>query len=397
MKRILLATLVALVWPAPVRADGPVPVLQLKADDTFFDDLLAIDGAGAQLAVVRTDGSHRCSLEVLALPAGTKKQSVDLAPLSTTPERLVFSPEGSRVLVVAPLASASPPARVAQVVDVATGRTGKRLGPATDFALASVGGKTRVVAFDARSASDGSTSWQIVVTDLESGKPVARKSLRSGPGGVLAVRGPELKPITWSEGYTQIVATQQGAYDRKIDAQRPDSAAIYDVLKGKVTSTRDLGDLVAWVKNAPERASRPNQAAFVLPSEDLTRLELLRRDDVRVALALARPHAHYDLDTLRQKLDPPTGPAKQLWFSLLVDPTSRDAVAQKTYFADDFDLYAVDLGAAAPTARRVLSLSGLKREKRGVVFAVGGGRAVLLRKHRTLERGGDDLRVFDLR
>ncbi len=397
MKRIFLGTLlVALALPAPARADGPAPVLQLKADDTFFDDLLALDGAGAQLAVVRTDGSHKCRLEVLALPGGTKKQSVDLAPLSTTPERLVFSPDGTRVLVVAPH-SASPPSRVAQVVDVATGKAGKRLGPATDFALATVGGKTRVVAFDTRTSDEGGTSWQVVVTDLESGKTVAKKALKAAAGGVLAVRGPELKPITWLEGYTQIVVTQQGEYDKKSDAQKPDSGAVFDVLKGKVIGTHDLKDLVAWIKNGPERAARPNQPAFVLPSDDLARLELLRRDDVRVALPLARPQAHYDLDSLRQKLDPPVGAPKQLWFSLLVDPTSRDAVAQKTYFADDLDLYVVDLAAAAPVARRVLSLSGEKREKRGVIFAVGGGRAALLRKHKTLERGGDDLRVFDVR
>ena len=396
MKRILLGILLVALAPVAARADGPAPVLQLKADDTFFDDLLAIDGAGAQLAVVRTDGSHKCRLEVLALPAGTKKQSVDLAALSTTPERLGFSPDGTRVLVVAPH-STSPPARVAQVVDVATGKVGKRLGPATDFALASVGGKTRVVAFDTKTADDGGTSWQVAVTDLETGKPVAKKVLRAAAGGVLAVRGPELKPITWLEGYTQIVVTQQGEYDKKSDAQKPDSGARFDVLKGKVIGTHDLKDLVAWIKNAPERASRPNQPAFVLPSDDLVRLELLRPDDVRVALPLARPQAHYDLDSLRQKLDPPVGTPRQLWFSLLVDPTSRAAVAQKTYFADDFDLYVVDLAAAAPVARRVLSLSGEKREKRGVVFAVGGGRAALLRKHKTLERGGDDLRVFDVR
>ncbi len=396
MKRILLATLVAFACPAAASADGSAPVLQLKADDTFFDDLLALDGAGAQLAVVRTDGSHRCRLEVLALPSGTKKQAVDLAPLSTTPERLVFSPDGARVLVVAP-SPGSPPARVAEVVEVATGRTGKRLGPATDFALATVGGRTRVVAFDSRSGEDGGTSWQVTVTDLESGRPVAKKSLRTGNGGALAVRGPELRPITWLEGYTQIVVTKQGEYDKKADAQKPDSGAVFDVLRGKVTSNHDLKDLVAWIKNAPERASRPNQPAFVLPSDDLTRLELLRRDDVRVALTLARPHAHYDLDSLRQRLEPPTGTPARIWFSLLVDPTSRDAVAQKTYFADDFDLYVIDLAAPSPTARRVLSMSGEKREKRGVVFAVGGGRTALLRKHKTLERGGDDLRVFEIR
>lgn len=396
----LLATTIgllafALAGAAPASAQAPAPLATLKADDTFFDDAFAVDPAGERLAVIRTDGADVCRLEVIEIATQQKVLSADLVPLSRTPERVQFSPDGRRVLVVAPATAGSNgvPARTAQVFDLG-GKHGKKLGPATDFALSMVSGKPRVITFDARPAGDGGTSFRVVASTLEQGASAGSRTLKVVAGGALAGKGPELKPVAWLDGYTTLLATQRGDYDKAQDARRPDAAALYDVLRGRIAQTREIRDLVAWVKVAPLREQRPNQPWFVLPSEDLRQLELLRADDSRVPIQLARPLKHYDLDSLRQRLVPETGAPQQLYFAMSVDPVNADAVAQKTYHPDDYDVYALDLKAAAPAPRRVLVLPGDKREKRSSVFAAGGGKLAVLRKHKMLERGGNEIRIF---
>jgi hypothetical protein len=407
MRTLVLCSLVLASRTALGADPAPAPLASLSADATFIDDTFALDAEGKRLAVVRTDGADVCRLEVLELPGLTKVMTADLAPLSKNPERLLFSPDGRRVVVVGLVPGSTPPQRVAQSFDLGGGQSkaqvspcsacgrkaGKKLGPASDFALAMVGGKPRLISFHQR-IEEGGNTYVVAAYALEDGKPAGTKTLKVGAGGTLAGKA-DLKPIAWQDGYTSLLVQQKGGYDKKADAERPDTAGTFDVLRGRVSATREIKDLVTWVRTAPLRIDRPNQLTFLLVAEDLKGLELLRKDDTRAPIALARAFKHYDQDSLRQRLWPETGAPKQLWFSLSVDPVNTEAVSQKTYFPDDFDVYVIDLEAATPAARRVLSLPGDKRERRSAVFAAGGGKVAVLRKHKTLDRGGNELRVYE--
>jgi hypothetical protein len=341
----------ALLLVLAARAAGAdEPVLALHADDGWWEDAFALDGAGGRLAVVRADPAGHLALELLDL--GQRGAVLGRVPIGDA------APAAVAVLRAGLLVVTGPEARLYDP----SGRPRAHFGPATDCGFADDAGRELITTYTRTAAGA-----EVAVYDAA--RPSAPLVRRTFPKA-----GPELTPLYWRDGYTRLVARRAGRYDRAADRRLPDTEAVVDVVAGRIVSDRPVTDPAGHARLLGDRSRHPNAATFVAIADG--RLEAVTVDDRVVALDLGAPIAGYDPASLRVV----PGRDGALFFGL----TTGTAL----------ELFRFDPAAAEPG--RPARLLRVPTGGRDVVWHVAGGRVALLRKPMTSGRGGTDLEILDL-
>ena len=376
------------ISPAAARADLKLlrPQTTISPPFGFFDDAFALSRDAARLALVATDGANRVEAYVVDARSGARLKQFDLSPFTLTPERLLWSSDGEKLLVLArELASGS---RTAAVYSLRDGKLLRRLGPLDGVATTEVGGAPCFVTLEIRRIHGRAT--QVSVTALDDrGLEVRGKHVYVvDERGFL--RGPDVKILYWKDAFTRLSGLQPGAYDAQKDIRKPDQVTVVDALSGKLLEAHERGDLVAFAKRMQLREAHPNQSWFVHPSDDLTKLRVLRRDDRSADVALVEPLRRYDAASLQQLLLQRDG---ALLFSLAVDPLNPDAVAQQRRDPEMVDLYLL-----RDTEDEPHHVGRIARDGRPLTWTTTAtaDRLVALRKHKGFDRGGPQLEIYRL-
>jgi len=382
---ILLVSRGAGAQKKPPQPEGVKLLAKVTPDQGFVDDVFAFDGPAGRLALVRADAAAYAELEVLDLAQGGKSLArFDLARITTSPVRIAFVLDGSKLLVTG--RGAAGDKVTAFLVDLG-GKVLRKWGPATDVVTARLGAEygDAVTVFNTRSTGKGIT-YEVAAYRLDGGKAIGKKrTLAADPEGF--VKAIDMTILYWQEGYTRLVGRKKGAYDKLKDQRMNDSEAVYDLLDGSVARNTPIGDIIAWTKLVKLRTERSNQPSFLIVTEDLKWVEWVTAEDKRVPLELAEPFHRYDPRSLVQE----PGPDGRLYFSLTIDPVNAEAVARKVADAEIVDLYVVD-----PAAAKARRLARLPRADRPFAWREASGRWAVLRKHKGFDRGGTDLEIYEL-
>jgi hypothetical protein len=342
----------------------------------FVDDAFAIRDDGKAIAYVITDGATSATLRIAEL-GGLQSE---VAGLPTTVNALHWlGPD--RVLVVARDADRQ---TVTAQVYTAHGPGKEKLGPVDAIALATVSGKPAIVTY-ARVEKRG-IDHVLAAYDRATLKPIAKKSLHADPEtGIKHPQGP-FKPLWWHDGYTTVATLKAGEFDKARDMRRPDRFAQLEPFTGKLHDEHELEDVLAFTRIATTHQSHPGEDAFVHFSEDQRAL-LLTDGTAENDVKLERALWFYDPASLAwETLD-----ADRVALSLTVDPVNPDALKRKKADPDDLEIYFVDRKSHA--AKLALKLAGQGRPS---AWHIGGGRIVVLRKHKGFPRGGMALEVYEL-
>jgi hypothetical protein len=204
--------------------------------------------------------------------------------------------------------------------------------------------------------------------------------------------------VTWQDGYAQIVGERPGAYDKKKDARQPARAAVLDALTGAIVSDNEIADLHGWALASQLRRTNLNRTLLAVVTDEQDGVEVIDTAGRRLPLALpggARVQ-NYDRKSLREQEDPAR---RALYFSLGLDPLNPDALGRQKADKPYLDLYRVQLaqsgvsGDARPDTARLLRAT---LDERPVTWVLHGGYVVLLRKHKSFTRGGNELEVYAL-
>lgn len=378
-KRTLKLSLAALVLVATARADPPRKIDSFKPESGFIDDPLAFSSDGKLLAYITTDGATASLLHFVAPGGGAPAVACKYG--SITPERIEFL-DGDRALVV----ERNPDTRLVRgQIYTRQGVAKEKLGPASEMALGTVAGTPAIVTY-LRTTKGAVATHTLAAFAREGLKPLGKRVLAEDATGRVTVAGKRMKPLFFEAGYTELIAQKEGDFDAKHDIRKPDAAARVDVFGGKLISEHEIADVIAWTVLTQERKKHPNESEFVQFNEDLTKLQVIDRDDRTGELGTPRPLRKYDPTTLASQ--PLEGGA--LAISLTVDPVNRDAVAAKKADQDWLDLFRLDVKARALTP--IATIDG---EKRPSGWRLGGTRIGVLRKHKGFARGGMELDVFD--
>jgi hypothetical protein len=380
---LLVLPSVAIAQRKPADPVGVKPLHKLHPTRGYVDSPYAFDGPGGRLAVITTDGSTWSELEIhdLAQPGVTLVRA-DLTALTTTPVDLRFASGGARLFLVS---RPAPDEKATGFLLDLSGKVVRKLGPAAQLALSEVNGEEVITAWDPQPDAKGGTTYDVTLTASGSGKQLAHRTLVADRDGLIDAL--DLTILYWRDGYTRLVGRKKGAYDKFKDQRMNDSEGIYDLAQGLLVRDNVIGDVIGYTKLMKLRVGRDNQPAFVRVTDDNHELELIGADDKRVNLKLANPIHHYDLKSLQQE----PGAGGKLYFTLTIDPVNPEAVARKVADPELIDLYAVEL-ATAKTVR----LARLPRTDRPFAWHVAAGRWAVLRKHKTFERGGPDLEIYEL-
>jgi hypothetical protein len=364
------------VWAA----GAPAKLDELSAEKGFIDDPIAISDDGSTLAYLLTDGASFSEIHFGTI--GSKENRSTVAYPSITPERMDFL-DDQRLLVV----ERNPETHFARAqIFTAKGPTKDKLGPADDIVLATVGGQPVIVTY-LRSEKGKAATHTLVAYRRSDMKQVAKKVLQENSDGKISVAGAAMKLLFFEEGYAQMIAQKEGAYDSKHDIRKPDLEAQVDVFSGKVLLEREIKDLIKWAELAKLRRNHQNESDFVQFSEDLKQLMLTDREDVTTQISPTRPLGKYDTTTLRfQEMG-----GGALVFSLSIDPVNPEAVAAKKADQDWLDLYKVDL-----TSHAVSEIGRIDGKKRTAKWRLMGSRIAVLRGHKGFARGGAEMEIFDL-
>jgi len=393
------------------------PRLSLKAGRGFYDDAWALDPAGKQLALVETDADSFQELEVLDLDADSGKPGkvFELPHPPRELEGLSFLPGNSGFLLVTGATQS------AAVTDAATNaRTDAHLlesfdgsghllgkaGPVSAFGVASRSAGAVLVTLDRR--SDRAADLVYVVSSLK--LPTLKSAGPSrkyvvGSDGLL--RAPSLAPAGFLEGYSKLLTTRPGSYDRKKDVRQPDSQSVLDLLSGKPISDAPIEDVYGWARTTRARREHPNRTAFIQlsdtgigdpgaiavgagsPKPARAGIELLDPAGRLAIVPLAVPFRIYDRFTLKDQEGPTPG---LVHFGIQVDPVNPDAVARQKADKPFLDIYTVPTGRPDACKHR----ARVALDSQPVTWAVAGDRLVVFRRFKSFARGGDRIDVYDL-
>jgi hypothetical protein len=343
----------------------------------FIDDPFALRDDGKAVAYLTTDGATSAALHLAEV--GGRDVKVDGAPIDAVALHWL-SP--TRVLVVRGRDGA-PQGSTAQVFTVA-GAQKQKLGPFGQLAIATVDGKPAIVTYT-RSEKRG-VDHALAAYAVDTLRPLKRRTWHEDAEGQIKQGPSSVKPLWWSNGFTELAALRAGEYDKARDIRRPDRYTRLDVLSGKVLDESEVQDVLGFTQVGLLRRDAPNQTVIARFSDD--RKKLMFVDGLgQYEVTLARQLWKYEPQTLAwQTLDD-----RRVALSLTVDPVNPDAVNRKKADVDEFDLYEVDRPSHA--ARKILQLNG---EGRGSSWKLAGHRLLLLRKGKGFDRGGVLLELYDL-
>jgi hypothetical protein len=364
------------------------PTFVLKPEKGFIDDPLAIDGASARLALLRTDSASFTLLEIVDLKTGKTRRAFAAGNPQQLFDRVLFAGGDDTGIVLITRDSVTS-RRSAQYFGP-DGRPVGLAGPVTDFGTAVRGGVKYLWPGIARrcprarprtpSASTSSRDWP------RSARPRAFTINKEG-----LLTEPPLKVVTWQDGYSQIVGEKPGAYDKKKDVRQPSKAAVLDALGGEIVSEAEIGDVLGWTVASQMRRTRLNRTLLPVITDEQDGIQVIDAVGHRTPLKLGTPVQNYERKSLLEQEDPA---GKALFFSLSLDPLNPDALGRKKADKPYLDLYRVPMEGKAPESTRVLRV-GL--DERPVTWVVGGRYVALLRKHKSFSRGGNEIEGYLLK
>lgn len=379
---------------APAASPGAKPHFVYRADKGFIDDAFAVDPVNGMAAILRTDSASFARLEVIDLQAGKGVRSYPLGDPQQIFERVLFAGDGTALVLITRNPTSGN--RTAQRFDE-QGAPGGLVGPATDFGVTSRGGKRMLVAWtksgDERNGR-GKASYTVTAHDLATLTRIGKTFSVATEDGVL--KKPALKLGAWADGYTRMVGQKLGEYDKQKDVRLPDRAAAYDVLSSNIAWESDIGDVYAWATVGNLRKRNPNRSAFVVVTADQSAVELVDALGTRTPLPLAQPFEMYDPRSL---VEQELGLDDQLTFGLSLDPMNPQALARRKADKPYLDLYAVRLPISGPSAGPAVAtaprhLVRVPLDERPVGWVAAGRWVLVLAKHKTFSRGGNELSAF---
>ena len=397
------------------------PRLSLKAGRGFYDDAWALDPTGKQLALVETDADSFQELRVLDLDAdpGKPGKVFELPHPPRELEGLSFLPVNSGFLLVTAAIQSAATAGHRTGAGTEAGTDGHLLesfdgsghllgkaGPVSAFGVASRSAGPVLVTLDRRSDKAANLVYvvsSLKVPTLKSAGP-ARRYVVGGDG---LLRTPSLAPAGFLEGYSKLLTTRPGSYDRKKDVRQPDSQSVLDLLSGKPISDAPIEDVYGWARTTRARREHPNRTAFIQlsdtgigdpgaiavgagsPKPARAGVELLDPAGRLAIVSLAVPFRIYDRFTLKDQEGPTPG---LVHFGIQVDPVNPDAVARQKADKPFLDIYTVPTGRPDACKHR----ARVALDSQPVVWAVAGDRLVVFRRFKSFARGGDRIDVYDL-
>jgi hypothetical protein len=383
--RTLLAAAATLIATTAARADvtapPPPPLIGVTASATikpvkgFIDDPVAFDGA--RLAYVNTDSATFTDLVVFDVAGAKELVRTPLPADLGDPSALDFA--GPRLVLVTRDEDAS--ARAA--VFGADGQLQRKIGPAADITLVTIGGQPRL-ALHRTKVKNQTTTHELELVDLDKGKRVGKlRTLDADARGKVARL--DFTINHWTDGFTHAVGTKGGHWDPKEDQRTPDVYADYDLTTGAFT-TAPIDDPLAMAHRFQVGAARPKgwRSTFVRMSDDLASVELWQHG-VPKPITLDQPLGQYLAHSFSGGLQPDG----TIWIAIVVDPVNPAAVKRKVADPEYTDLYKVD--AAAGTATRVARVLAPRKQH---LWGVNGKQWWMLERSNGWSHGGTQLTVY---
>jgi hypothetical protein len=379
---------------------GATEVAKFSAATGFIDDPIATDDT--RIAYVIADASTKAELHVETLegaPAGTgsgagsaqgsasNEQIVDIASVTLHPIALRLV--GKRAFVVGVNGDGNQVAALVELAAVGKKPAGAvvyKLGPAKDISVITRDGKPRIAVHRVTDGKDG-VRHEVEVDALETGKRVsAGRPLELDASG--ANKALELKVNSWSDGYTRAHGIKGGEWDKKEDQRSPDVEATYDLVTGKFSEQKKIEDLFEQRKRFGVLAEEKDKADFLRMSWDNANIQIWHAGKP-TNVTLDESMTNYDPKSLMGVVEP-DGSA---WLALKVDPVNPDAVARKKADPEYLDIF--HAGADGKAVRKARVLGPSMRFYFGVLNDAGG-KLWLLERSNGFERGGKNLKVYQL-
>lgn len=341
----------------------------------FVDDPIASDGTRVAFVVADTAGT--AELHVINFDGTEVAKPIDLAPVTVEPIALAFAGKG--VVVVG---TDDTDAQVAALVNL-DGKVVYKTPAVTHASIVVQGGKTQVALYTAAPSKIG-IKHSVEIRAAETGKRVGKvKSIDVDGTGKNAKL--DFTINHWTHGWTRVVGTKMGTWDKKEDQQSPDVEATYDMVTGKFTATTPIPDVVAQRKRFQTLQSFDGKDTIVRMKEDLSDIELWQ-DGTKTVVTLDQPIIAYG--DPRKSLDYAPGPSGA-WLALQVDPVNVEAVKRKKADVEWWDLYEVNGDKAT---RRARLFAGGQRLR----FGWAGDHLWVLDRNVGFDRGGKSLAFYTL-
>jgi hypothetical protein len=376
--------LAALLIASASAVAKPTRVFQLKPDKGFIDDPMAFDSGETQLAYVHTDAGQFMNLVILKIPGYTKAQEIKLEDATLVPKRLVFTPDGKQLVLV--WMDGHSGNQGVLLVDVASGKVGKKLGPENMADVATYGDE-QVIALTTTKTDAKTNDTTYTVTALRT------KDLKKvGQGKVVVqadqtLKSPELRVLYFEPGNLTLVGMKKGDYDKKRDIRRPEQAVRFDVLARKAIWRQEPQDVVQWTKATNMRPNHPGQYRFLEVSDDLKSIHTVDKNN---ELGEVKTPGDWSLYEAKSLVQAETWDGKTLYFSMTIDPVNPAAVKRKKADIERMDLYRFDPGPKSTP------LGQVQTDKRKFGWTVGKTLFSYLRKLKGFSRGGNELEVWKI-
>ncbi len=376
--RVLVTTLVVGSAAADAQPKGNPPLIgatevaRYTPAGGFIDDAIGADGP--RLAYVVADSASKAELHVV----GDKEQVIDITAVTLHPVAVTLV--GPRALIVGQGETGMQNAALIELSDKPK-QPKYKIAPAAHVTVITRDGK-RVIAVDHATATKSSTTHEVELVSLETGRRIAGgRAVAVDAGGAVAAL--DFRINDWSDGMTRAHGIKGGEWNKQDDQRSPDVEATYDLVNGKFVETTKITDLFAQRKRFQVLADAGGGALDFVRVGDKG-VELWRAGKPK-PLELDQPLASYEPKSL-QAIVLPDGSG---WLALQIDPVNAEAVARKKADPEYLDVFRFDSdGGKAIRKARVLATGTHYR------FGIAGDRFWLLEKNAGLERGGKNLAVY---
>ena len=360
---------------------GATEIAKITTPFGFIDDVVTTDDQ--RVAYVVADAATKAELHVYSLV--TKAELVvDIAAITLQPVEIALV--GTRALVIGKLDDGTYHGALVELEAKGKQPAGKvvyKVGAANGLTVITRDGKRRIAAHRF-TAAGGATKHQTELLALETGKRVA-------PGRPLELDAEgknaklDFKINHWSDGMTRAHGIKAGVWDRKEDQRSPDVEATFDLVTGKLATTK-IEDLFEQRRRFQGLAQGNDRLDFVHLSWDNVNVHVWHAGKPKT-VELDQALASYDPKSLQGVV----GADGTAWIALKTDPVNAAAVARKKADPEYVDLFKVATDGKATRKARVLA-HGV-RVRFGVLAP---DKVWLVERNTGFERGGKNLTIYQV-
>lgn len=364
---------------------------RIRVTAGYIDAHFAVSPDGKTLAYAHVgEGKHPTFLHVVSIKGRRHRNlaKVNITRLTVDIVKMMFSPDGSRLFLVADMKTrtAHPP-RQAWVFD----RAGRQVGHVQRFTRLAFRrdgkGPWTLVAY-LRKAQGGRIAHVITLYNLASLRRTKSARLVASAAGQVAK--PRMQIAYFSPDFTRIIAKVAGQYDRKRDVRLPDREKTYNPFTRKFESDREIANLAAWAKFRKIRAAAPGVPVLLRlkGSQKAFTFEMIAGTHQRARLSdLTPPLKQLNFKSLNAQ---PTA-SGAVPFSLRVDPQWPTLFGQRKNVPEVFHLFRLN-----PKTRQIQHLGSISSPKQVLGWRLGGRRLVIMRLHRFWKLGHRVIEIYDV-